>query len=50
DTTIARIVRDLQPGAIVLLHEGAAHGHNLTILRGVLDAMQARGLVGRRPD
>ncbi len=24
DTTIARIVRDLQPGAIVLLHEGAA--------------------------
>ncbi|MCF5921428.1 polysaccharide deacetylase family protein, partial [Xanthomonas perforans] len=26
------------------------HGHNLTILRGVLEAMQARGLVGRRPD
>ncbi|WP_372382269.1 polysaccharide deacetylase family protein [Xanthomonas sp. NCPPB 1068] len=50
DTTVARIVRDLRPGAIVLLHEGAAHGHNLTILRGVLEAMQARGLVGQRPD
>ncbi|WDJ97429.1 polysaccharide deacetylase family protein [Xanthomonas campestris pv. incanae] len=49
-TTVARIVRDLSPGAIVLLHEGAAHGHNVTILRGVLEAMQARGLVARRPD
>ncbi|WP_172837895.1 polysaccharide deacetylase family protein [Xanthomonas arboricola] len=47
--TVARIVRDLRPGAIVLLHEGAAHGHNLTILRGVLEAMHARGLAGRRP-
>ncbi|MBB4131169.1 peptidoglycan/xylan/chitin deacetylase (PgdA/CDA1 family) [Xanthomonas campestris] len=50
DATIARIVRDLRPGAIVLLHEGAAHGHNLTILRGVLEAMRERGLVGQRPD
>ncbi|MCC8686097.1 polysaccharide deacetylase family protein [Xanthomonas campestris pv. raphani] len=50
DTTVARIVRDLVPGAIVLLHEGAAHGHNVTILRGVLEAMQARGLIARRPD
>lgn len=50
DTTVARIVRSLDPGAIVLLHEGAAHGHNVTILRGVLEAMQARGLVARRPD
>ncbi|MEQ7327171.1 polysaccharide deacetylase family protein [Xanthomonas campestris] len=50
DTTVARIVRDLSPGAIVLLHEGAAHSHNVTILRGVLEAMQARGLVARRPD
>ncbi|MCW2002891.1 peptidoglycan/xylan/chitin deacetylase (PgdA/CDA1 family) [Xanthomonas arboricola] len=50
DTTVARIVRDLSPGAIVLLHEGAAHGHNVTILRGVLEAMQARGLIARRPD
>lgn len=37
DTTVARIVRSLDPGAIVLLHEGAAHGHNVTILRGVLE-------------
>ncbi|PPU77745.1 acetyl xylan esterase [Xanthomonas cucurbitae] len=50
EATVARIVRDLHPGAIVLLHEGAAHGHNPTILRGVLQAMQARGLAGRRPD
>ncbi len=49
DATVARIVRDLRPGAIVLLHEGAAHGHNLTILRGVLDAMRVRGLVGIVP-
>ncbi|WP_259156446.1 polysaccharide deacetylase family protein [Xanthomonas sp. 3793] len=49
DVTIARIVRDLRPGAIVLLHEGAAHGHNLAILRGVLEAMRVRGLVGIVP-
>ncbi|KAB7767893.1 polysaccharide deacetylase family protein [Xanthomonas maliensis] len=48
--TVERIVRDLAPGAIVLLHEGAAHGHNLTILRGVLDALRARGLVARQPE
>ncbi|WP_309914142.1 polysaccharide deacetylase family protein [Xanthomonas sp. 1678] len=41
--TVARIVRDLTPGAIVLLHEGAAHGHNLAIVEGVLQAMHERG-------
>jgi peptidoglycan/xylan/chitin deacetylase (PgdA/CDA1 family) len=41
--TVARIVRDLKPGAIVLLHEGAAHGHNLAIVEGVLQAMRERG-------
>ena len=41
--TVARIVRDLAPGAIVLLHEGAAHGHNVAIVAGVLQAVQARG-------
>jgi peptidoglycan/xylan/chitin deacetylase (PgdA/CDA1 family) len=41
--TVARIVRDLAPGAIVLLHEGAAHGHNVAIVAGVLQAVQERG-------
>ncbi|MET0548804.1 MAG: polysaccharide deacetylase family protein [Xanthomonas sp.] len=42
--TVARIARDLRPGAIVLLHEGAAHGHNPAIVEGVLQAVRARGL------
>ncbi|MDG2525905.1 polysaccharide deacetylase family protein [Stenotrophomonas sp. HITSZ_GD] len=42
--TVSRIARDLEPGAIVLLHEGAAHGHNPAILRGVLAELDARGL------
>ncbi|MBN6151677.1 polysaccharide deacetylase family protein [Xanthomonas sp. AmX2] len=50
EATVARIARDLRPGAIVLLHEGAAHGHNPAILAGVLDAMQARGLTATLPD
>ena len=41
---IDRIVAQLRPGAIVLLHEGAAHGHNLAIIEAVLQALQARGL------
>jgi hypothetical protein len=28
DGVLARLLPDLRPGAIVLLHEGAAHGHN----------------------
>ena len=43
DKVVARIVGKLQPGAIVLLHEGAAHGNNLPILEGVLLAMRERG-------
>ncbi len=43
DKAVARIVGQLQPGAIVLLHEGAAHGNNLAIIEGVLQALQARG-------
>lgn len=48
--TVARIARDLRPGAIVLLHEGAAHGHNPAIVEGVLQAVQARGLQAVLPD
>lgn len=49
DAVVARIVGDLRPGAIVLLHEGAAHGHNPEILRGVLQALSARGLAAVLP-
>ncbi|AXI83253.1 polysaccharide deacetylase family protein [Xylella taiwanensis] len=50
DDVVARIVRDLRPGAIVLLHEGIAHGHNCTILSRVLEALDARGLKARNPN
>lgn len=50
ETVVARIVRDLQPGAIVLLHEGAAHGHNVAIVEAVLREMDARGLQARLPE
>jgi len=46
---VARIAPDLAPGAIVLLHEGAAHGHNLAIIEAVLLQLQARGLRARLP-
>ena len=41
---LQRVLPDLRPGAIVLLHEGAAHGHAPVIIEGVLRALQARGL------
>lgn len=43
DQVVRRIVEKLQPGAVVLLHEGAAHGNNLAIVEGVLVAMKQRG-------
>ncbi|MCY1461312.1 hypothetical protein D9M71_789570 [compost metagenome] len=46
---VQRIARDLAPGAIVLLHEGAAHGHNLAIIEAVLQQLQAKGLQARLP-
>lgn len=46
---VQRIAADLQPGAIVLLHEGAAHGHNLAIIEAVLLQLLARGLQARLP-
>ena len=49
-TVVARIVRDLAPGAIVLLHEGAAHGHNAAIVESVLQQLQVRGLPARLPE
>ncbi|WP_305804207.1 polysaccharide deacetylase family protein [Stenotrophomonas sp. YIM B06876] len=46
---VERIAADLAPGAIVLLHEGAAHGHNLVILEAVLQQLQTRGLRAQAP-
>ncbi|MFT3670092.1 MAG: polysaccharide deacetylase family protein [Pseudoxanthomonas sp.] len=43
DTVLARITRDVHPGAIILLHEGATHGHNLTILAQLLAWLDAQG-------
>lgn len=42
-TVVARIERDLAPGAIVLLHEGAKHGRNLEILALLLQRLDALG-------
>ncbi len=40
---VARIERQLQPGAIVLLHEGAAHGRNVETLALLLQRLDALG-------
>ncbi|PNS08955.1 polysaccharide deacetylase family protein [Solilutibacter silvestris] len=49
-SVVARIERDLAPGAIVLLHEGAAHGHNIDILREVLQRLDAMGFRAVLPE
>ena len=46
---LARLLPDLKPGAIVLLHEGSGHGHNLQIIEGVLQALHERRLQARLP-
>ncbi len=47
EETVSRILRDLQPGAIVLLHEGVRGRRgeplNVTGLARLLDALRARG-------
>jgi peptidoglycan/xylan/chitin deacetylase (PgdA/CDA1 family) len=40
---VARIERNLGPGAIVLLHEGASHGRNVETLALFLQRLQASG-------
>ncbi len=42
-TVVSRIERDLAPGAIVLLHEGARHGRNVEAIALLLRRMQALG-------
>lgn len=43
DTVVSRIERSLSPGAIVLLHEGAAHGGNVETIRRLLQRLDALG-------
>ncbi|GAB3344407.1 polysaccharide deacetylase family protein [Marilutibacter aestuarii] len=53
DRVLARIERQLRPGAIVLLHEGARHGRNPETLARVLqrlDALDYRAVLPDEPD
>lgn len=50
DAVVARLVRDLAPGAIVLLHEGARHGRNVEIVAGLLRRMDALGYATVLPE
>lgn len=40
---VARVQRQLRPGAIVLAHENAAHGRNLEIITALLEMLDAQG-------
>jgi peptidoglycan/xylan/chitin deacetylase (PgdA/CDA1 family) len=46
---LQRIGRGLQPGAIVLLHEGAAHGRSLEIVEATLCLLDERGFATLEP-
>ena len=46
---LQRIERDLTPGAIVLLHEGAAHGRNVEMIAALLQRMDSLGYRGVLP-
>lgn len=47
---VARIERGLKPGAIVLAHEGAAHGRNVEMLALLLDRLDALGYATVLPE
>jgi peptidoglycan-N-acetylglucosamine deacetylase len=49
-TVVDRIERDLSPGAIVLLHEGAAHGRNVETISLLLKRLDALGYRTMLPD
>ncbi len=49
DAVIARIGKQLAPGAIVLLHEGGAEGRNVEVMRRLLPMLKARGLRAELP-
>ena len=50
DGVVARIERDLAPGAIVLLHEGARHGRNVEMIAALLQRMRAQGYTTVLPE
>lgn len=50
DAIVARIERDLEPGAIVLLHEGAKHGRNVETIALLLQRLDALGYHAIVPD
>lgn len=50
ERVVAGIGSGLAPGAIVLLHEGAAHGRNVEMIAGVLRKLDALGLKAVLPD
>lgn len=43
ERVVGKLSRKLVPGAIVLLHEGAAHGQSVAIIERLLQEMRARG-------
>ncbi|MCW5581892.1 MAG: polysaccharide deacetylase family protein, partial [Luteimonas sp.] len=47
---LGRLERGLSPGAIVLLHEGAAHGRNVEMVAKLLQRLDARGYRTTLPD
>lgn len=49
EQVVKRVAASLAPGAIVLLHEGAAHGRSVDIIRRVLETVRARGLRATLP-
>lgn len=44
---VTALTANLQPGQILLLHEGAAHGRNVAMLAAVLDELKHQGYVAR---
>jgi len=44
ERVVTRFSKGLKSGAIILLHEGAAHGHCTAIIRRVLEELRARDL------
>ncbi len=47
---VARVRRQLRPGAIVLTHEGAAHGRSLDIVAALLDMLDKQGYTTVPPE
>lgn len=43
EVVLRRVLRDLRPGAVILLHEGAGHGRSVETIAQVLEALAERG-------